>query len=137
MNHDNQDNHESEFGYKVRQVLNHGTESLERNLAGRLYTSRQRALSHQRVSVRGLQLAGSGHLLADAVFGHGRVLLAAVALLLGASGTYVWEQYRQAAENEEIDSALLSDDLPPAAYLDHGFRAWLDRSSQTSSQSSQ
>jgi hypothetical protein len=31
----------------------------------------------------------------------------------------------KAAENEEIDSALLADDLPINAYLDKGFQAWL------------
>jgi hypothetical protein len=47
-------------------------------------------------------------------------------------GTYYWNHFEQAAENEEVDSALLSDDLPPAAYLDKGFQAWLERSSPAS-----
>jgi len=123
---------ETEFGYKLRQVLNHGTENFDRDIAKRLHAARQEALGHQRVAVRGMQLAGVGHFFADLVLGHSRVILAAVALLIGATGSYIWNEFEQAAENEEIDSALLSDDLPPAAYLDHGFRAWLERSSHSS-----
>jgi hypothetical protein len=125
-------NQEMEFGYKLRQVLNQGTDGIDQAIAKRLCAARQEALQHQRVAVHGMELASIGHFFADAVFGHGRVILAAVALVVGASGSYVWHQYEQAAEFEEVDSALLSDDLPPAAYLDHGFRAWLERSSQSS-----
>lgn len=128
-------NTETEFGYKIRQVLNHGTEIIGLNTAKRLQGARQTALEHQRLAVHGMQLAGAGHFFSDAshaLLGHGRMILAILALSIGASGTYLWHQYEQAAENEEIDSALLADDLPPAAYLDHGFRAWLDRSSQSS-----
>ena len=52
---------------------------------------------------------------------------AMLALLLGVSMAYVWNGYSQASENEEIDSALLADDLPPSAYLDKGFQAWLEK----------
>lgn len=125
-------NQETEFGYKLRQVLNHGTENFDRDIAKRLHAARQEALAHQHVAVRGLQLAGISHIFADAVLGHSRAILAALALFAGASGSYLWHQFEQAAENEEVDSALLSDELPPAAYLDHGFRAWLERSSHSS-----
>lgn len=125
-------NQETEFGYKLRQILNLGTDNLDRGIAKRLHAARQEALGHQRVAARGMQLAGVSHFLTDAVFDHARGILAAIALLVGASGSYLWHQFEQAAENEEVDSALLADDLPPAAYLDHGFRAWLERSSQSS-----
>jgi len=125
-------NPENEFGYKVRQVLNLGTEKLGLDLAKRLQAARQQALERQRMPIRGLHLAGTGHFIAESMLSHGRIIFATLALCVGASGTYVWNLYDQAAENAEIDSALLADDLPPAAYLDHGFRAWLDRSSQSS-----
>jgi hypothetical protein len=38
---------------------------------------------------------------------------------------YSWEQNRRAAEVEEIDAQLLTDDLPIDAYLDRGFQNWL------------
>jgi hypothetical protein len=49
-------------------------------------------------------------------------------------GTYYWNAFEQVQENEEIDSALLADELPPSAYLDRGFHAWLERTSDSSSQ---
>jgi hypothetical protein len=61
-------------------------------------------------------------------------LIAAMALVIGATGTYYWNAYEQAQEYEEIDSALLADELPPSAYLDRGFHAWLERASDSSSQ---
>lgn len=125
----------ADFGHRISQALNRATEDFDREVAKRLHAARVQALEHQCTPVQGLRLAGVGHMLADAVHGHGMaIVFAAAALLAGASGAYVWDQYRQAAENEEIDSELLSDDIPPAAYLDHGFHAWLERSSRASSQ---
>ena len=123
---------DTEFGYKVRQYLNLGTENLDRAVEKRLHAARQAAVQHQRVTVRGLQLAGVGQFFADSLSHHARGIVAALALVIGAGGTYLWHEFEQAAENEEVDSALLADDLPPAAYLDNGFRAWLERSSHSS-----
>jgi hypothetical protein len=127
-------NEDTEFGYKARQILNQGLEALDRGAAVRLHQSRQTALSRQRVAVKGLRLAGIGHNLELAVFPHARTLLAIMALSVGAMGTYYWNAYEQAKEYEEIDSALLADELPPSAYLDRGFHAWLERASDSSSQ---
>ena len=40
---------------------------------------------------------------------------------------YQWQQNQRAAEVEEIDSMLLTDDLPIDAYLDRNFQNWLMR----------
>ncbi|MRR49519.1 MAG: DUF3619 family protein [Rhodocyclaceae bacterium] len=120
-------NEELQIAYKVRQALNHGVEHLDSATAKRLFEARQQALAHHRGVVGGLQLAGVGPMIAE-TFHHGRRLLAVLALALGVVGTYYWNQFEQASENEEIDSALLADDLPPSAYLDRGFQAWLEHS---------
>jgi hypothetical protein len=52
-----------------------------------------------------------------------------VGLAVGVAGVSVWNEFEKAAENEEIDSALLADDLPINAYLDKGFQAWLSEHS--------
>ena len=127
-------NEDAEFGYKARQILNQGVDALDREVTGRLHEGRQIALSRQRVPVRGLQIAGIGQSLEFAFFSHARSLLAVIALTIGATGTYYWNAFEQAREYEEIDSALLVDDLPPSAYLDRGFHAWLERASDSSSQ---
>jgi hypothetical protein len=65
-------NQDTEFGYKARQVLNKGVDSLERKVAVRLQEARQKALNMQRVPVRGLRLAGIGHSVELAVFPYAR-----------------------------------------------------------------
>lgn len=127
-------NQDTEFGYKTRQILNEGLDRLDGKTASRLHEARQVALAKQRQPVAVLRLAGIDHLV-DFNFGaHARTLIAAMALTIGATGTYYWNAYTQAQEYEEIDSALLADELPPSAYLDKGFHAWLERGSDSSSQ---
>lgn len=127
-------NEDTEFGYKTRQILNQGLDTLDREVAGRLHQVRQTALNVQRVQVRGLRMAGLGHNVEVAFFSGARNLLAVMALSVGAMGTYYWNAFEQAQEYVEIDSALLADELPPSAYLDRGFHAWLERASDSSSQ---
>ncbi len=56
-----------------------------------------------------------------------QVLLALIVVLGVASYTY-WYADQSITELEIIDSALLSDDLPIAAFTDKGFDAWLKSS---------
>ena len=128
-------NQETEFGYKARQILNQGLENLDSKISLHLQQARQSALDRQRLPVRRLRLAGMGYDFDLINFAsHARTLLAVLALTIGATGTYYWNAYAQAQEFEEIDSALLADDLPPSAYLDRGFHAWLERGSDSDSQ---
>ena len=127
-------NQDAEFSYKARQVLNKGVDSLDRKVAVRLQEARQKALNMQRGPVRGLRIAGIGHSLELVVFHYARSLLAVMALVIGATGTYYWNAFEQAREYEEIDSALLADELPPSAYLDRGFHAWLEHAADSPSQ---
>ena len=127
-------NQDTEFGYKTRQVLNKGVDSLDRKVAVRLQEARQKALNMQRAPVRGLRMAGIGHSLELVVLSYARNLLAVMALVIGATGTYYWNAFEQAREYEEIDSALLADELPPSAYLDRGFHAWLEHAADSPSQ---
>lgn len=123
---------ELKFSYRIRQVLNQGVEGLDRGTAGRLEKAREAALAHQKLAVARFSVAGFGEVAGRALPAYGRAVVAAFALLVGVVFTYYWNNFEQAAQNEEIDSALLADDLPPTAYLDKGFQAWLERSSQLS-----
>ena len=127
-------NDNTEFGYKTRQILNEGVDTLDREVADRLYQARQTALHWQRPTLLGLRIAGLGLSVETAIFSHARALLGIMALSVGAMGTYYWNAFEQAREYEEIDSALLADELPPSAYLDRGFHAWLEYASDSSSQ---
>lgn len=125
---------DTEFGYKARQILNQGVDSLDGRILARLNQARQTALNSQRVAVRGLRLAGVGYDVESGIFPYARTVLAVIALVIGATGTHYWNAFEQAREFEEIDSALLADELPPSAYLDRGFHAWLEHASDSPSQ---
>jgi hypothetical protein len=121
---------EPQFGNKVRQVLNQGLR-LDAGVAARLRAARERALERQRPAPAPV-LAW-----ADNVLGHFdgwrglslRVLLPMAMLIAGLAGIYTWQQNQRAAELEEIDARLLTDDLPIDAYLDRGFQNWLKKRS--------
>ena len=48
-----------------------------------------------------------------------------IALVAGLITVSVMQEENRASELAEIDSALLTDDLPPAAYTDPGFAQFL------------
>lgn len=127
-------NQDAEFGYKTRQILNEGLDRLDGRIAMRLHEARQSALAQQRQPVAFLRLAGIGQAVDFNFAAHARTLLAIAALTIGATGTYYWNAFADAQAYEEIDSALLADELPPSAYLDKGFHAWLERGSDSSSE---
>ena len=68
---------------------------------------------------------------ADVLLPQARTLVALLGLALAVIGVTYWNNYEQAAENEEIDSALLADELPINAYLDRGFHVWLEQPSSS------
>lgn len=51
--------------------------------------------------------------------------LPALALLLGLWGIQDWYRSEQVQAASDVDFALLTDDLPPAAYADPGFEEYL------------
>jgi hypothetical protein len=124
------DQYESDFAGRVRDLLNASTENLDQGVAVRLYESRCDALRHQAAPVTALGLAGFGQFVSDSLHSHYRGILAFVALAIGAVGVQVWQNDRDATELAEIDSALLSDEVPPSAYTDQGFMEWLHHLSE-------
>lgn len=52
-------------------------------------------------------------------------MLPALALLLGLWGIQDWYRQEQVQAASDVDFALLTDDLPPAAYADPGFEEYL------------
>ena len=125
---------EAQFGNKVRHILNQGLRANLKNparVAERLRAAREQALARQRPE------PAPAFAWADNVLGTFggwsgltvRVMLPLVILAAGVSGVYSWQQYQRAAEVEEIDAQLLTDDLPIDAYLDRGFQNWLKKTS--------
>ena len=119
---------ELQFASRIRHLLDQGTQ-LDATTAQKLRAARELALSRQRPEPAPV-LAW-----ADNVFGNGwgwaglsaRVLLPAAALIVAVAGIYNWQEKQRLAEVVEIDSQLLTDDLPIDAYLDRGFQNWLKK----------
>lgn len=119
---------ELQFARRIRHYLDQGTQ-LDATIAQKLQAARQLALASQRPEPTPV-LAW-----ADNVFGNGwgwaglsaRVLLPAAMLIVAVAGIYNWQEKQRLAEIVEIDSQLLTDDLPIDAYLDRGFENWLKK----------
>lgn len=119
---------EERYAYRVRQALNHGLEDIPTAATRRLEAARHLALSKQKQTVRELVLAGAGSFASSLPRVHIPYLkqaLAIVALLLGMWISFYWHSVQYVTELEEVDSALLADDLPPEAFMDNDFFQWL------------
>ena len=118
---------EERYGYRVRQALNHGLKDIPPASARRLEAARHLALAHQKQAVPQMVLAG--HNASWFRFAtdnrYVRQILAVLALLLGMWISFYLDSVNYITALEEVDSALLSDDLPPEAFLDNDFFEWL------------
>ena len=127
---------EIKFTNKIRQALNEGSHlhgDRGARIAERLRAARERALERRRIA-REPSLAWLRGTAGNVMSGAGgtggfslRLLLAAVLLLSGLVALYSGQLDQRAAEVEELDARLLTDDLPIDAYLDRGFEAWLKK----------
>ena len=120
---------EHDFQFRVRQHLNTSARQVSPSVASRLHEARQKALGRQKVAVRRFSLAGIGHAFTERALPQGRTAVAMVLILLLVVGSGLLGEMQRMAELEEVDSALLSDDLPIDAYLDQGFDAWVQNNS--------
>jgi len=128
------------FAYKVRHALNEQLDDLPASTTDRLAQARKLALARKKphveapltVRVTKTELASAGGMLSQPFAWLGRMgmVLPLLALVGGLIGIYQYEQQERIADLVEIDAAVLSDELPPSAYLDHGFTAYLNQSEQ-------
>jgi len=118
---------EERYAYRIRQALNHGLKEIPPASSRRLEAARHLALSRQKQAVGEVAWAGVGNinLGQNHHFPYFRQLLAMLALLLGMWISFYWHSVQYVSALEEVDSALLSDDLPPEAFLDNDFFEWL------------
>lgn len=126
---------EQQFGNRIRHLLNQGLE-LDPAKRERLRAARQLALERQRPGPVAV-LRWADNVLGGFEGWRGlstRVLLPVAVLVLAVSSIYTWQDKRRAAELVEIDSELLTDDLPIDAYLDRGFQNWLKNPTRAADQ---
>lgn len=128
---------EIDFAYKVRHALNERLDQLPESVVERLASSRKMALSRKKAvsPLRAfvLQNAFAGHVgnffTNPATYWlsrFGAVIVLAI-LITGLMGIYHAEEQHQLQEMATMDAAVLSDELPPNAYLDPGFKNYLHR----------
>ncbi|HZO01070.1 MAG TPA: DUF3619 family protein [Burkholderiales bacterium] len=113
---------------QLRHLLNQGT-PVRPEVAQALQRAREIALERQRPELAPA-LAWADNAIGSLGGWSGfavRVLLPLALLIGSGAALYTWQQNQRAAEVEEIDSQLLTDDLPIDAYLDRGFQNWLKK----------
>jgi hypothetical protein len=128
------------FARQVAARLNVGAAGLSYDVNERLRAARAQALS-RRKRVAALRTAStvsaSGGSAALTLGGENQSLwnriasvLPILALAAGLVVIHSLENDRRASEVAEVDAALLTDDLPPAAYADPGFIQFLKQSDE-------
>ncbi len=121
---------EEQFGRRVAARLSAGNLELPHEFGERLRAARVQAVA-RRKSVRQLRTApavvSNGGTAALGAGWRNRLgsFLPLVALIAGFVAITVIQDDNRANELAEVDSALLTDDLPPAAYTDPGFVQFL------------
>ncbi len=122
------------LGKVIAARLSEGAETLPHDITERLKAARAQALAKRKVV--NLQvasdLAASGGELAlnmggreDGLWNRIASLLPLFALVAGLISIAVMQDELRAREVAEVDAELLTDELPPSAYVDPGFAQYL------------
>jgi Protein of unknown function (DUF3619) len=121
-------------GMRLAGRLNAGTAGLPHDVTERLRAARERALASRKVEVsRPAAVASRGGELSLSWggeeqmgwFGRLSSTLALCLLVFGMLGISEAQSEMRARELAEVDVALLTDELPPAAFADPGFLQFL------------
>lgn len=119
---------ENEFGSKMKPWLDRSAAAVGEMQATRLRAARLRAMDAYREPVRLLGLvtvnAGTAQTLHYTVFQRAMLFLPIAALLAVLALKSVDDGM---ADPGDIDAQLLSQELPPDAFLDQDFRSWLGK----------
>jgi Protein of unknown function (DUF3619) len=135
---------EHEFALKISRALDESTTHIPAVAVDKLAAARRTALARKKPEKLAVAapvftpaLAGAAGQFSSPDAGEsrkprtrfGRLGLAwpVLALVIGLAGIAYWEDHQRTAELADIDAAMLSDNLPLDAYLDHGFNAYLTR----------
>lgn len=119
------------YGRRVTARLSAGSEHLPHAVSERLRAARTRAVAQRKreitVPARAYVLAGATARGDDrpSLWGRLASALPMVMLAAGLVAINLIQSEIRATELAEVDAALLTDDLPPAAYADPGFVEFL------------
>lgn len=120
---------EKEFGAKLKPWLDRSAAQVGEIQSTRLKAARLKALDAYRepVSILGLVTVGGGvaEQVRYSVFQRAVMWLPLIALV----ATLAVQSVTSDVDLGELDAQLLSQELPPDAFLDQEFRTWLGKSS--------
>ncbi len=120
---------EKEFAGKLKPWLERGAASIGETEAVRLKAARLRAMDAYREPVRLLGLVRMSASTAQAIhYGIVQRALLSVPLLALLAVLAVQSLSIDASDLGELDAQLLTQELPPDAFLDQEFRSWLGKS---------
>jgi len=123
-----------EFGRASAALLSQGAQSLPANIKDRLYEARKKALAvrkPEKVRVKSPALAGTSGNWTGSFKSSSNLwdtlswVAPLVVLVFGLIGIAQWQNESRINDIAEVDAALLTDDVPPDAYADSGFMAFL------------
>ncbi len=123
-----------EFGRASASLLSQGAQSLPANIKDRLYEARKKALAArkpEKARIKAPALAGTygnwtGSFKSSSNLWDTLSWVAPlVVLVFGLIGIAQWQNESRINDIAEVDAALLTDDVPPDAYADSGFMAFL------------
>lgn len=122
---------ELEFGRKIRRVLDQRSTMLPSSVQERLASARKIAISHHQLQAQtepifagSVALSGGNRSLGSWRLRVGMLVPLLVGLVL-VVGLYQYERQSHINAVADLDTAVLLDDLPIAAYTDHGFNSFL------------
>jgi hypothetical protein len=119
---------EKEFGEKLKPWLERGADSIGEMQAVKLKAARLRAMDAYREPVRLLGLVTVSRSRAQAL-SYGVVQRALLFLpLLALLAVLAVRSLDAEVDPGELDAQLLTQELPPDAFLDKEFRTWLGKS---------
>ncbi len=131
-----------QFGQASAALLRQGAHTIPQNIKDRLSAARMKALAvkkPEKVRIQKQVLAGSARNWTSGSNGTWDTLgwiAPLVVLVFGLIGIAQWQDDSRINDIAEVDAALLSDDVPPDAYADSGFMAFLKNGPLSESDSS-
>lgn len=131
-----------QFGQASAALLRQGTQSIPQGVKDRLYAARMKAISlrkPEKIRIQKQVLAGSARNWtsgSNGVWDSVGWIAPLVVMVFGLIGIAQWQDDSRINDIAEVDAALLSDDVPPDAYADSGFMAFLKNGPLSDSDSS-
>ena len=123
-----------EFGRASAALLSQGAQNLPASIKDRLYEARQKALAvrkPEKIRIKTPVLAGASGNWTGSFKSSSNLwdtlgwVAPLVVLVFGLIGIAQWQSESRINDIAEVDAALLADDVPPDAYADNGFMAFL------------